>query len=106
VRAIDYSEICEGVRELVRWLNDHGFETTDSGDGSHHAAGMEGAMPCPMVAMVVDQPDRKLVDEADRLFALVGDRGIHCPHIQASYDPCDGSGILLLTNVTSEMLGL
>lgn len=42
----DWSHICEGVRELVRELNeDHGIITTDSGDGSNWVAGMGGALP-------------------------------------------------------------
>ena len=54
MREIDYGEISKGVRELVRLLNEAGFETTDSGDGTHHLEGMEGAPPFPMVAIIVE----------------------------------------------------
>ena len=35
---IDYETISPGVRRLVRLLTAYGFNTTDSGDGSTHAA--------------------------------------------------------------------
>lgn len=42
----DYDQISPGVRDLVRELREvHGMETTDSGDGSNLAAGMECALP-------------------------------------------------------------
>jgi len=107
-----------GIKELVLWLNEQGFETTDSGDGTNAAAGMECAVEYPMVVMVVDKPGR-LVDEAQRLYKALRGRGIQFDHakrgytsddticwpqIQASYDPADGTAVILLSNVTSKDL--
>ena len=41
----DINDIAEGVRQEVQWLNDFGFPTCDSGDGSNFEAGMECALP-------------------------------------------------------------
>ena len=94
-----------GVRELVVWLNAWGFETVDSGDGSNYAAGMEGAMDCPMVAIVASPDD--LVQDAVDLMDLLRDRGVKFgpeegqPRIQAIFDPADGSAVIVLTDVLS-----
>lgn len=51
---IDYNQIDEGVRDLVRKLREeYRFETTDSGDGSNYEAGMECAIPDRHVFMKV-----------------------------------------------------
>jgi hypothetical protein len=109
--------LSSGIRSLVVWLDRQGFNTTDSGDGSNHAAGMEGAMPCPMVA-ITTEPHR-LVADAQLLFRMLREQGVdfnhacrgmtcdppeeaNWPQIQASFDPADGSGIILLTNVLSK----
>jgi hypothetical protein len=39
------NDISEGVRTEVQQLNDFGFETCDSGDGSNYKAGMSCALP-------------------------------------------------------------
>jgi len=45
-KEIDYDSISPGIVDLVRELNEvHGIETSDSGDGSLHAAGMTCAHP-------------------------------------------------------------
>lgn len=44
--------ISPGVVAVVDALNRDGFETTDSGDGTNHKNGMEGAMPFKHVAVV------------------------------------------------------
>ena len=71
---IDYSEIDFGIRELVRAINAHGFETTDSGDGASKFTGGE-LMACaestPNVHMEVDPDD--LIAEADRLVSVLRD---------------------------------
>lgn len=45
---IDYNEIDPGIRHVVKALNDAGYETTDSGDGTK--VGMDCAMDFPHVA--------------------------------------------------------
>jgi len=49
---INYDSISPGIVDLVRELNEvHGVETSDSGDGSHHALGMKCAHPARHVFM-------------------------------------------------------
>ena len=83
-----------GVRDLVVLLNANGFETCDSGDGSNHAAGMEGAFEGPMVA-ISTSPERMVYD-AHRLLRFLHGL-IEGPKIEASYDPADEIAIILLT---------
>lgn len=52
-----YDELDPGIRDLVRFLRErHGFNTTDSGDGSK-AATMDCAMPFPHVVIKIDGDD-------------------------------------------------
>ena len=44
----DYNEIDPGIRHVVKAINDAGYETSDSGDGTK--VGMECAVDFPMVA--------------------------------------------------------
>lgn len=89
-----------GVRNTVAWLNDHGFETTDSGDGETHDFDCD--RPVPYVVIVVKEKD-KLATETDMLVEWLRDRGVPCAEIgedgippeghvsiQASYDPANG----------------
>ena len=111
------NELAAGVRDLVVWLNRKGFKTTDSGDGSNAAAGMEGAMPCPMVVITVEP--YRLITDTQLLFRMLREHGVdfghecrgytcdppeeaNWPQIQASFDPADGSSIILITNVLSK----
>jgi hypothetical protein len=105
-----FNALDPGIRRTVKWLRENGFETTDSGDGSK-AATMECALNYPNVAIRIDDPDA-LQFEADRLYELLSGRdidlapqGTDCePYIQATYDPADGSAILLLMYVNDELL--
>ena len=113
------NELSPEIKELVVWLNERGFETTDSGDGSNHAEGMECASEQPMVAIQVDHP-LILIQEADRLYQELKAKGVDLippesdcdcvgitwPAVHASYDPVDGMAILVLLNVTSKDVGL
>jgi hypothetical protein len=87
--SLDYSELDDGIRDVVVRLNEQGFQTTDSGDGSKHDK-MEGALPFLHVFCVVDEIDLLLL-EADRMFRLWPDW-----IVEASYSPNDGVGVLLL----------
>lgn len=99
--------VSPGVKDLVWWLRMNGFETTDSGDGSNHEDGMEGALPFPMVSMTVTP--EVLVIESVRLRDLLAKRGVilqptgsELPSIQASYDPSDSVAVIMLINVLSK----
>ncbi|XXX79134.1 hypothetical protein WMF30_10210 [Sorangium sp. So ce134] len=99
-----------GIRRTVHWLRENGFETTDSGDGVSKFQDdepMEGALEYPHVVCIVD--GERLTSEADRLADLVAERGVEVvpngrrepgqAEVQASYDPADEGGILVLAGV-------
>lgn len=61
------AECDQGIREVVRWLNAHGFETCDSGDGTtKRAAGYDEALDYPHVFIQVERAHTGM-DVADRL---------------------------------------
>lgn len=76
------SDINPGIRKTVEWLRGHGFNTCDSGDGETHDH--ECDLPVPYVHMIVDD-SVILVDEANRLSALLCDIGINI-------EPCNEDG--------------
>lgn len=91
----DYSTLTPGIRKTVKFLREHDFETTDSGDGiTNVALGIEHALDIPMVAMVVDRDD--LIAESERLLELLRPWMSTKAHIDASYSPIDEAAIILL----------
>lgn len=93
-----------GVRRIVVLLNKEGFPTTDSGDGSNHAKGMECAPPYPMIAIKCDK--KNVITETDRLYSLIKE---HCAldalvDIQTSYSPVDKLCLILIFNLTDANL--
>lgn len=93
------AEVDPGIRDLVRRLNEIGFETTDSGDGVSKPADwyISGeAMPYPNVACVTTP--FWMVQEANLLAATLGREW----NVEASYNPRDGKAILLATKCDME----
>lgn len=74
-------EISPGVRDLVTKLQKLGYTTTDSGDGSNYAEGMECALPYRHVFGTLPE-DSNLIEEANKLQE-------HFPEarIEVSYSP-------------------
>jgi hypothetical protein len=104
MNGINYRALDPGIREVVRWLRDHGFNTTDSGDGVTKFAKLGEdacALRFPNAFMTVDSP-RQLCPEADRLAALLAEAGVTLGHrkgqpvIEASYSPAGGACIIAL----------
>lgn len=101
----EIGQLDKGIRKTVQWLRSHGFETTDSGDGTKVAT-MECALNYPNVTIRLESPD-DLMWEADRLKHCLEAEGIevepqsmdNSPFIQATYDPADGSSTILLAYV-------
>lgn len=106
-----------GVKGLVIWLNEQGFNTCDSGDGGRSRHGKGSSLPYPMVA-ILSTPER-LIEDARRLRRSLGGRGVPFsqsasqpdgspqnpdtrPVIQASFDPEDNSCLVVLYNVLSK----
>lgn len=106
---VTVAPIAPNIRRVVKMLRSGGFETTDSGDGvTNVAAGMECAVDFPMVAI---KPAGALEIEATRLLVFLREHGLviepqghDAPCIQASFDPVDGSAVILLIGVHDEML--
>lgn len=106
---LDYNELDANIRRVVALLRTHGFDTTDSGDGTKHPA-MECAMPIPNVFSITDHVN--VIDEANRLYHLILDT-IGAPKathtgpswsVEASYSPTDGGAIVALYGVSDDML--
>lgn len=88
----DYDHIDPGVRAHVRALNDAGFETTDSGDGSK-SGWMEGAVEWPHVVCVVEPG--ALVADAHRCAEVLALPPFGAGWtVEASYSPHDGVAML------------
>ena len=104
----DYEELDPGIREVVRFLRENDFETTDSGDGLTKLAGMspeeiaaqDEVIPEPHVFIVTERGE--MLDEADRLHGLFVAVGFEedAIGVQALYSPGDGVPILMLTGVS------
>jgi hypothetical protein len=111
---IDFNDLDPGIRETVRWLNDKGFLTVDSGDGVSKAGqyGEGDYLPFPHVAML--STPSHLVADADRLLRLLEEHGVSFEpdqsetdaHIEASYSPNDGHVIIMLSMVGDARMGL
>lgn len=105
------TDLCPGIRRTVEWLQAQGFETTDSGDG-YSNAGMGCELPHANVFMACEPA--KLIEEADRLYGLLAQKGIETmplvpegfqpPHITTSYDPSDGVAVLCLFYLDDKQL--
>jgi hypothetical protein len=98
--SFDYLQLNPAIRSLVQLLRTRGFDTTDSGDGTNAAEGMEGALEFPHVHCVVS-PDQ-LVSEAHRMANVLAEAGIVANEgtIQATYDPANRGAILSVYGVT------
>lgn len=90
-----------GIVKTVEWLNSHGFETCDSGDGETHDFACD--LQIPYVHMKVEPS--KLVSECQRLQALLLGIGIELEpcnaegnsrYMQGSYDPLTNSADISL----------
>jgi hypothetical protein len=101
-----------GIRKTVAWLNTHGFETVDSGDGKTHDHACDRGQPY----VIIKTMPASLRNDALRLYCMLRD-GEHLnvtlvmgpiggegPCIQASFDPHDGTAFLELMNVTDDLL--
>lgn len=107
---LDYGELDPGIRETVRWLRAHGFDTCDSGDGETKDIDDDCALDVPHVFMEVE-PAEELKMEADRLVRLVDTLKLpmaiyeESVHIEATYDPVDGIALLMLQGLDDAVLG-
>ena len=97
----DYDKLDPGIRETVRWLHEHGFRTSDSGDGvSKPEVGR--TLDIPHVA-IKTTPETMMAD-ANRLLAALPTPLSHRVLIEATYSPIDGYVTLMLLRFSDEML--
>jgi hypothetical protein len=83
---VNYEELDPGIREIVRALNDVGFETTDSGDGVSKPADWYAsgeAIPFPHV--VAQTTPETMVADAHRMVFVLGAGWV----VEASYSTLD-----------------
>lgn len=105
---VNYDALDPGIREVVRLLRDAGFDTTDSGDGvSKPAVGR--TLDIPHVHIRVLRAD--LIDASHAVRDLLKHRGVRfgkvqapCPHVEATYSPCDGVAVVSVYGVDGAML--
>lgn len=110
---VRYGDFDPGIRETVRWLRDHGFETCDSGDGVSKANKLKDGQYLPFPHVVMLSTPGNLVADAERLQAALAKHGIGFeardfdtdPHIEASYSPLDGHAVIMLSNVDDKSMG-
>lgn len=89
---MNYDDLDPGIREVVRLVNEAGFVTTDSGDGVSKPAewyqpderGVTEAFPFQHV--VAESCRETLIDDADRLAAVLGIGWA----VEATYGTADG----------------
>jgi hypothetical protein len=102
---LDYSQLNHGIREVVRLLRSHGFETTDSGDGvTNVAAGMEGALAIPHVHCRIPASNqvrcaRWAVDALEERCVVVT-----AGMVQTTYDPVTSIALLSVYGVDDAAL--
>jgi hypothetical protein len=86
----DYEQLDPDIRETVRLLREHDFETTDSGDGVTKKDWIEAgeALDFPHVAAATT-PDCMIVD-AETMARVLGKGWV----VEASYSTADGRAIL------------
>lgn len=105
-----------GIRRTVAFLRAHGFDTCDSGDGRTHDHPCD--RPYPYVTMRCDPA--RLAAESDRLRGALTATGVLVVNstrawdhdgdspagvtIGASYDPCDGVGVIDLAGLDDDRL--
>ena len=100
---MNFREINPGICKLVAMLQDHGFDTCDSGDGiTNPQLKIDGAMEIPNVFMTV--PPAAIVSESKRLLDLLCSRvdfesESSVASIEASYSPLDDTAVIALTGI-------
>jgi hypothetical protein len=125
--SVPYDELDPGIREVVRLLNDNGFNTTDSGDGRSKKGTEQEECMWEVPNVVILSRRNVLLDEADALLELLKEQGVRCgpdlatveelagpqPEgtefedgvlIQATYDPDGHSAVILLTGLDDDLL--
>ena len=111
---IDYGPIPlnPGIVRTVALLREHGFETTDSGDGETHAAECDQMTGYVAIATTPD----KVISTAGAVAKCLHDHGVTIVPmgpsteeqggacVQATYDVANGSAMILVEGIHDRML--
>ena len=98
-----------GIRNTVRFLLGHEFNTCDSGDGKTH----EFKCDQPNAYVHIQVEPEELVSEANRLRDVLDRAGVtvlpldeqgKVPTIEASYNPANEFAVITLWNVDDELM--
>lgn len=114
---IDYQILDPGIRNTVKLLREHNFQTTDSGDGKtkYDAGGWDPEELMPFPHVIIITPPDELVSESRRLRKLLEGLG-HRIHengageytndieIHSSFDPVNDCALILLMNLHDDDL--
>lgn len=82
----DLDNLNPGVRRLVAFLREQGFETVNSGDGATHLCTCD--LEFPYVSIQINH-DQDLIREADRLYGMMRNLGIQMQVVPEMADPHD-----------------
>lgn len=92
---MNYDELDPGIREVVKWINDRGYTTTDSGDGCSKPEDermVEGAHVVIRLPKVV----QSIAAEADFVVELARNQGWPGAVIEGSYSTADRVSLLVV----------
>lgn len=131
---MNYNKLDPGIREVVRYLRENGFNTVDSGDGKtkFESGDWDAEELLPMPHVFIASRPNELLDDAEDLVNTMKHAGIHVssqteawaeiiekygngpealpdgvrpkPYIEATYDPVSGKVLIGLFYVTDDML--
>lgn len=103
-----YEELNPGIQRTVKWLNDNGFLTTDSGDGKTHEFGCDRDHAYVVIVVPTSEEliatTHRLVDALESMGVVLGPVGVSAPCIQASYDPVNGLPVIDLMDLDDAKL--
>lgn len=99
---VNYDELDPGIREVVKMLNDHGFETSDSGDGvSKPKEWFESGEAIPFPHVILPVPKEQMIVMAHGVQELLGAGWT----VEASYQTHTESAILFARTLDPRELG-
>lgn len=106
---MDLNKVRPGIRLTVEWLESHGFDVEESGDGK---SGDPEDVDVPYVSMKVADSSTLIV-ESRRLYSLLSSRGIRIttdldddvsPCLYAAFEPSSDHAVIDLVNVDDDLL--
>ena len=90
-------ELNPNIKGAVRFFWNHGYVTTDSGDGTNYEAGMEGALPYDHVAIQLS-PSGDFINRVDYLQVLLDQYGCTEVVVEGTFFPREGICIALVSD--------